>query len=387
MSFPLFDRTILFTIAGSRAYGVHMPSSDVDVKGVAVPLRPHFHGFTSRFEQTEDPALIAPLCHAFTREEREAAVSTKVEGTVYGIQKFFSLAAECNPNILDVLFCRDEEVRHITPLGRLLRRGRKLFLSAKAKHSFSGFAASQLKRIQGHRSWLLNPPKAPPTREQFGLPQTTLLPADHLAAANAAVRKKMESWMIDFGDMSATEVIRIEGQIEGHLSEIAAGAGHASIDDAKWTAAAKSVGLNENLIYVMQREREYEAAQRHWVQYSNWKKNRNPERAALEEKCGYDAKHAGHLYRLLRMGKEILTKGEVNVWRGAGGPGDAGEIQDIRSGCLSYDALLDVTVKMDDELEALYQAKAYVVPHKVDRVAVDELCVEIVEATLAGDLK
>ena len=58
-------------------------------------------------------------------------------------------------------------------------------------------------------------------------------------------------------------------------------------------------------------ENAFRAAVKHHRAYKAWRKNRNPKRAALEEKYGYDTKHAMHLCRLLKMGCEILEEGEV----------------------------------------------------------------------------
>ncbi len=58
-------------------------------------------------------------------------------------------------------------------------------------------------------------------------------------------------------------------------------------------------------------EQGYRAALRHWNQYQEWLRNRNPARAELEASYGYDTKHAMHLLRLLRMGEEILHDGTV----------------------------------------------------------------------------
>jgi hypothetical protein len=44
-------RTIFMTRHGSHAYGTALSTSDLDVKGVAVPPRPYLHGFVKRFEQ------------------------------------------------------------------------------------------------------------------------------------------------------------------------------------------------------------------------------------------------------------------------------------------------------------------------------------------------
>lgn len=384
MDFDLRERTILLTVAGSRAYGIHKRESDVDLKGVAVPPEPYFLGFARRFEQADASAEMAGFADLLDGDEREAVARTKLEGTVYEIRKFLTLAADNNPNILDVLFCRDAEIRFATPAGRALREHRDLFLSAKAKHTFSGYATAQLKRIKGHRKWLLDPPDHFPTRAEYGLPEHTLIPADQLAAANAAVRKKIDSWELDLSGVSDAEIIHVQDQVAHHLSEIRVALGYESELDAKWLAAARHVGLDANLIYVMQKEREYEAAARHFRQYEEWRTRRNPDRAALEASHGYDTKHAGHLVRLLRMGREILTTGKVHVWRGSsdGGPGDAEEIRAIRNGAWAYDDLVAWAEGEDAALETLYRERKYVVPKNPDRQAIDTLCVSIVRTIL-----
>src|SRR5687768_4171458 len=111
MDFELVRHTILLAVTGSRAYGIHRPDSDVDVKGVAIPPARHFHGFLHRFEQADRPAQIAAFAPYLTAEERAIVATSKLEGSVYDVRKLLSLATACNPNILDVLFCRDAEIR------------------------------------------------------------------------------------------------------------------------------------------------------------------------------------------------------------------------------------------------------------------------------------
>ncbi|MEQ1564757.1 MAG: nucleotidyltransferase domain-containing protein [Myxococcota bacterium] len=384
MDFDLPSHTHLLTIAGSRAYGIHRPGSDVDLKGVAIAPARYVLGFAHRFEQADDASHIDAFRDRLTPEEQAATRDTKLEGSVYELRKFLSLAADNNPNILDALFCREEEVRACSPIGRALRDHRHLFLSAKAKHTFSGYAAAQLKRIKGHRAWLLDPPQAPPTRAQYGLPEHTLLPSDQLAAANAAVRKQIDSWELDLSGLADAEIVHVVDQLARCLSEIRSALGYESVEAAKYHAAARTIGLDENLIYVMQREREYESAARHFAQYSEWKRSRNPARAALEAAHGYDTKHAGHLVRLLRMGFEILTTGEVHVWRGPGGPNDADELIAIRSGEWSYDALIAWADRQEAELDRVYAERRYVVPARPDREAIDALCVDWMRTALQG---
>jgi hypothetical protein len=383
MNFNLLEHTILLVVGGSRAYGIHIETSDVDLKGVAIPPAPYFHGFSQRFEQADSGSQMIPFVPFLNEEEKMAVANTKVEGSVYNLIKFVGMAVECNPNILDVLFCRDEEVRVMTPLGKKLRDHRDLFLSARAKHSFSGYAAAQLKRIKGHRQWLLNPPKSKPTRAEFGLPESTLIPADQLAAANAALRKKIDEWEFDFSGVSPSEIIHIENQIAGHLSEIQVSLGFNSKDDMKWLAAAKTIGLDDNMILILQREREYEASHRHWKQYTEWELKRNADRASLEAKYGYDTKHAAHLFRLLKMAREILETGKVNVWRGPGGPNDAEEVRAIRKGAWSYDQLVEWAEAEDTSLDVLYKERTYGVPKAPDRDAIEKLCIELVETSIS----
>ncbi len=73
--------------------------------------------------------------------------------------------------------------------------------------------------------------------------------------------------------------------------------------------------------------------------------------AALEEKYGYDTKHAMHLVRLLRMGVEALRTGEVIVKRP-----DADELLAIRDGAWSYDEIVEYATDMDHHVrDVLYK--------------------------------
>src|SRR5687767_13965948 len=144
MEFDLRKHTVLLALAGSRVYGLHTETSDVDVKGVAIAPARYYLGYTRVFEQCDAPTEIeASFFDALTEDEKEVSRREKLEGTVYELRKFLKLAMDCNPNILDVLFCADRHVRLETEAGKELRAHRELFLSAKAKHTFAGYAAAQ----------------------------------------------------------------------------------------------------------------------------------------------------------------------------------------------------------------------------------------------------
>ena len=133
MNFNLHDHTILLAVSGSRAYGLHNEMSDVDVKGVCIPPKEYFLGSRYRFEQADKVEHFQVFTRYLNQEQKEAVAREKLEGSIYHLHKFINLATEANPNILDVLFCREEDILLQTTLGQKLRDHRDLFLSAKVK--------------------------------------------------------------------------------------------------------------------------------------------------------------------------------------------------------------------------------------------------------------
>jgi predicted nucleotidyltransferase len=151
------------TIMGSVAYGVSSDSSDLDVYGWAIPpkedvfphLRGEIPGFgrqARRFEQFQEHHLRDP--------DALAGHGRTYDLTVFGIVKFFALAMENNPNVLDSLFTPATCVLHSTRVGNLVREERRLFLHRGAWPKFKGYAYSQLHKLatkepQGKRAELV----------------------------------------------------------------------------------------------------------------------------------------------------------------------------------------------------------------------------------------
>lgn len=343
------SRTILLTKHGSHAYGLNTPSSDLDVKGVAVPPREYFVGYLNRFEQAEgkDPDL-----------------------AIYDIRKFFTLAADCNPNIIEVLFTDPSDHLQVMPAGELMLANRDAFLSTKAKHTFSGYAMSQMKRINTHYRYLKNPPKAFPDRTSFGLrAENEMTPEqrDSIGSAMAMVTKEVATWDdLSWTDLSEPDRVGLKNHLTDYMTRVAV------TKDDLFVNTARSIGLDDNLIELLQREKRWRAAKAEWDSYQNWKATRNPQRAAIEEKYGYDCKHAMHLCRLLKMCREILSTGKVIVKRP-----DREELLSIRNGAWTYEQLVEFAEREDKELSEL--AKTSPLPKQPDRAMLDRLCIEIVE--------
>jgi predicted nucleotidyltransferase len=346
------DRTIYLARHGSHAYGTALPTSDHDLRGIAIPPRPYYLGWLHHFEQYEHKG--------------------EPDVVIFELRKFLSLAADCNPNVLEILFVAPEDQLKVTPVAERLLAEREIFLSKKARHTFSGYAISQLKRIETHRKWLLDPPKAPPLRTEFGLPERTIIPKDQLAAAESMMRKQVEAWSLDLEPLDPASKIQVQERLAHALAELKLGS-----EEAQWLAAGRLLGFSDNFLELLDRERHYNAAQRTWESYQSWQKTRNVARAALEAKHGYDTKHGMHLVRLMRMCREILATGKMNVRRP-----DAQELLSIRHGAWSYEQLMTWAQQQDRELAGLYQSSA--LPHSPDRNRIDSLCVQMVEQMLSS---
>lgn len=205
---------------------------------------------------------------------------------LHELRKFLKLAADCNPNIIEFLYV-EKGIIIETPIWKKIRENRELFLNETAKVSFLHYAIAQLKKIQTHRGYLLNP-KDRPLRKDFNLPEQTVIPAVSLKAILSLKTEWIQS------------------------------------------------DLRETVI----NERKYHLALKDYKAYEKWKTERNEKRRKLEAICGYDAKHAMHLVRLVRMAKEILNTGKVNVHRHNI---DADELRAIRNCEMSYEKLMETT--------------------------------------------
>lgn len=115
----LVNNTILYVIHGSRSYGTFTKSSDYDYKGVAITPKEYRNGYLLKFEQAE---------------------SREPDSVIYNLNKFISLAADCNPNIIEVLWTDEKNIVIKTDIGKKLVDNRQLFLSQKALHTFRGYS-------------------------------------------------------------------------------------------------------------------------------------------------------------------------------------------------------------------------------------------------------
>ena len=83
------DNIILKVYRGSHSYGTSHETSDIDLGAITIPSREYIIGFEN-FEQ-----YISKEYYNFGDKTKKAEIA------IYGLHKFFNLAFNCNPNIVE----------------------------------------------------------------------------------------------------------------------------------------------------------------------------------------------------------------------------------------------------------------------------------------------
>jgi len=367
--------TIFLTLAGSHAHGTARRSSDVDLRGVCIAPMHVRVSYRHEFEQFEG-TLDGPLWQ--TVEERLQAHSTarfgldhKVETVIYDVAKFVKLCAAGNPNTLEILFASEADWVYDAPLWGMIHKERHSFLSRKVQQTYLGYGMAQLKRIRTHRSWLLDPPKRKPTRSDYGLPESGTISRDDMNRIEAGIAERLRAWDIEELEMPKATRIALRERLHQFWTDTL-GTTEGQLSDSLLQSAAQSLQLSPETIAALTAEKRYRAALKHWHSYQAWKEQRNPGRAALESKHGYDTKHAMHLVRLMRTGLEVLETADLRVRRP-----DAAELLAILDGSCSYDELVAEADRLQGRMNEA--AKTTTLPADVDHEALDRLLLTLIE--------
>jgi predicted nucleotidyltransferase len=282
---------ILRVIQGSVAYGTNNDNSDIDIKGICIQPVSNYLNPIESFEQhvQNDPDI-----------------------TIYDIKKFISLALQCNPNFIEILFTNQTHITYINEIGIKLQSLKNEFLSKKAYQSFINYASGQTKRIKNHKYNIDNPP-VKPDRKVYGLPLDRKLVTEE---ARVKICQQLKINNYSMPSKTDLDIVKMK--------------------------------LGEEQAINWYKEQQFFADSQKYQKYLNWMNNRNDKRYETEVKYGYDTKHAYHLIRLLRMGAEILEKGEVNVYRK-----DREDLISIRNGEWDYDKLLAESETISEKCKEL----------------------------------
>lgn len=366
----LVPNTVYVTLHGSQAYGLNNELSDTDVKGVVIPPKEVENDLFHRFEQAENPPEIEALLGHLKNP-----LNPKFESSLYSLRKFMVLAANVNPNIIELLWT--DPADHFvfkSPMEKLMAN-RDLFLSSKAKFTFSGYAFAQAAKIERHRKWIVMGELTPPTREQFGLPPEL---SKGTTEVFGYIKSKVEEWNLNQFAMDEQSRADLKETIWTLVAELS----NKKVAWDNWPDAyaagviektRRDLSLSDEVIALINKERAYDRAMNNYKSWVRWKAERNPARRELEVKSGYDTKHASHLVRLMRMGYEILTENKVIVKRP-----DREEILAVKNGAWSYEKVMEFAKDMQKNLDVAYKTTS--LPKSVNFEKVNRLYHELFES-------
>ena len=103
----LNDNIVLLGFGGSRAYGTNLPTSDIDVRGIAI-------------RTAEDICLMRDF---------EQVVDVTTDTTIYSLDKMFSLLSECNPNTIEMLGLRPQDYIYVSDIGQQILDNKRIFFT------------------------------------------------------------------------------------------------------------------------------------------------------------------------------------------------------------------------------------------------------------------
>lgn len=351
-------RAIFIGLAGSHGYGLNRPESDLDYRGVFIASKQYYLGF-STIEQKD------------SGWDSESGMLPFLDGNkdtvIYELRKIIQLLSGANPNVLELLWLNQYPL--LTPVGQHLINHRQIFLTKKVKHTYSGYAFAQIKKMESHRKWLLNPPKTKPLPGDFGITDSQPLAKEELNAfleyLYLLIRERIE-----FLEESEQlyKLLTAEIDFKGVLKQY-------TLPDETLELTQKLTNSRKDFIRLLQKSQSYQVALREWKAYLAWQENRNPARAEMERKSGFDLKHGMHCIRLLRSGLEILQTGNIIVDRR--GAGDAEDLRAIIRGEYSYDQVTKMAEDLVEEMDKAYEDST--LPNRPDLEQINELCIELVE--------
>lgn len=333
-------------ISGSRSYGLDLPGSDTDLKGVFILPQKEYYGLTY-VEQVSNESQ---------------------DEVFYELGRFIELLVRGNPNILELLAVPEACVLYKHPLMEAVRP--ELFLSRLCRQTFARYALSQINKARG-----LNKKINKPMEEE----RRNILDFCYIARGGGSV--PLLGWLEENG----LEQEQCGLTVLPHMRDV-----YALYTDAKRVLGYKGIMAKEYsnevtlssipkgevpAAYLYFNKDSYSIYCKEYRSYQEWVEKRNELRyqGTLQHGKSYDAKNMMHVFRLLDMAEEIaLGKGMITKRP------NRELLLKIRAGAFEYDELLARAEAQMQRIEELYETSS--LPEAPDMGEVERVLVQIREA-------
>ncbi|AFM04543.1 putative nucleotidyltransferase [Bernardetia litoralis DSM 6794] len=321
---------LLEALAGSKAYGTDLPTSDTDIKGIFILPKEKFYGL-----------------------EYVPQVSDKKNDIVfYEIKRFVELLAKNNPSAIEIFHTAKEDIFYKNPILDLIKS--EDILSKMCKDTFAGYALTQIKKAKGLKKKIFNPmPKERKTVLDF----CYILNNEEIKNGSILLKKWLESNKCKQENCGLSAVNHIKNTYllfyqndKNQENSTFYYKGILKNNESNEVNLSSIPKGEKSIAYLYFNKEGYAAHCKEYKQYWEWVEKRNDTRYenTLEHSKNYDAKNMMHTFRLLDMAIEILEKKEVIVKRP-----NREELLKIRSGFFTYKELIK---KADQKIELLEKA-------------------------------
>ena len=319
---------ILFEcIAGSRAYGTGVITSDEDVRGLfAVPAARYLDLIRPPDQLSDDRGNVV----------------------YYSLRRFVELLTQANPNILELLFMPEDCIRTSSPEMDMLVTHRGVFITKQCADTHAGYAMAQIRKAKGHNKWINNPkPEIPPSKEDFCFVIPKQVDSQKHPARPVPLRTI--GWSLSDYHASQLEHSRDTYRLY-HYGEHSRGVFRGDMiaceSIPEEDESARFAGL---LLY---NEHAWKQALADHQNYWAWRRDRNEARWQQQERgeLDFDAKNMMHTVRLLLSGRSLMRCGRPIVrFRGD----DLALLMSIREGKLSFDEIMSIAREILADCERL----------------------------------
>ncbi len=338
---------LLKCISGSHAYGLNLPQSDIDVKGVFLLPKSEYFGLTYTDQVNNDTNDIM----------------------FYELKKFIDLLLKNNPNILELLNTPDDCTQYKHPLMSMIRT--EDFLSRLCNQTFGQYAYAQIKKAKGLNKKIVNPVSRDRKsildfcyviQGQGSIPASIWLQEKGFSQEQCGLVKidHMRDMYTLFHESQAEQVVHFHGIFSGQSS-----------NDVSLTSIPK--GLMPLAVMSFNKDG-YSIYCKDYKEYWEWVESRNEERYenTISHGKNYDAKNMMHVFRLLNMTEEIARFKQVNVRRA-----EREYLLKIRAGEYLYEDLVKQAEDKIENINDLFSTSD--LPNSPDANVAEKVLVELRE--------
>ena len=393
------NRLLYEYIRGSVAYGTAFDNmenvqSDIDTSGVFFAPQNELLGFNSNYT--------------------ERIADEKNDNVWFEIGKWFELLCNSNPNIIESLWIPQRCILFENDIIKEIKENRNMLLSKKVYETFGGYAKSQIKKARGLNKAIVNPV------------YERLTPLDFVYTFYKQGSTKIENWLeyrglkqrycglvnipnmhevyglyYDFGTHIEVEFGNKENfynAIENHqINEMFLKTlfdyfniplfndirkydipcygfrGILNVNETSNELRLANIPKEAKpLCHIAYNIYGYTKHCADYKRYTDWVKNRNPNRYEINKKNTYDVKNMYHMFRLINMCTEILNGDGVNIDRTNI---DRDFLMKIRRGEFEYDEIMNLLEIQNENMIKAYQNTK--LPDDINQNEINQMLIDV----------